>query len=180
MNCPGGLLSVGLWHRVAGVVASDRRRWTPVTGISRSNCGSVRSMSNAPDLLAAAIAAARAALDGVNPRQPEAALPHLREAQVHLSEALDEAMAAAVLTEGATLRQAGTLAGLTENAVGPRLARTSLLAAYRQGDRVTRAGVERARYDLEEGRHKTVPPTAEQQQPLRFRARRQGPPPDRG
>ncbi len=136
---------------------------------------------DAPNPFAAAVEAARSALDDVDPDDPAAALPRLRAAQSHLTEALDEAMAAAVLTEGATLRHAGSLAGLTENAVGPRLARTSLLAAYRQGDRVTRAGVERARYDLEEGRHKTVPPAApEQQQPLRFRARRPGPPPDRG
>ena len=81
--------------------------------------------------------------------------------------------AAAVLTEGSTIRQTATLAGLTENAVGPRLARTSLLAAYREGDRVTRTGVERARYDLEEGRHKVSPPTPDDERPpLRFRARR--------
>ena len=68
---------------------------------------------------------------------------------------------------------AASLAGLTENAVGPRLARTSLLAAYSDGDRVTRTGVERARYDLEEGRHKVVPPAPDQERPpLRFRARR--------
>jgi hypothetical protein len=88
-----------------------------------------------------------------------------REAQIKVTEALDEAMAAAVLTEGSTIRQTATLAGLTENAVGPRLARTSLLAAYRDGDRVTRTGVERARYDLEEGRHKVSPPTPDDERP---------------
>jgi hypothetical protein len=122
------------------------------------------------------VEAARAALAHVDLSDPQAALPHLREAAVKVTEAIDEAMAAALLTEGATIRQAATLAGLTENAVGPRLARTSLLAAYREGDRVTRTGVERARYDLEEGRHKSTPPAeAAQRQPLRFRARRPNP-----
>lgn len=118
--------------------------------------------------------AARAALAHVEPSEPDQALPHLREAQLRVTEAIDEAMAAALLTEGATIRQAATLAGLTENAVGPRLARTSLLAAYSDGERVTRTGVERARYDLEEGRHKAVPSSAPSQ-PLRFRARRPNP-----
>ncbi len=130
-------------------------------------------MSTAPEPLAAAITAARQSLAEANPANPEQALPHLREAQLRVTEALDEAMAAAVLTEGSTLRQAASLAGLTENAVGPRLARTSLLAAYSDGDRVTRTGVERARYDLEEGRHKVAPPAPDQERPpLRFRARR--------
>ncbi len=130
-------------------------------------------MSTAAISLAAAIAAAQHALTTADPADPEQALPHLREAQLKVTEALDEAMAAAVLTEGSTIRQTATLAGLTENAVGPRLARTSLLAAYREGDRVTRTGVERARYDLEEGRHKVSPPTPDDERPpLRFRARR--------
>ena len=130
-------------------------------------------MSTAPEPLAVAITAPQRSLADVDPGDPEQALPHLREAQIKVIEALDEAMAAAVLTEGSTIRQTATLAGLTENAVGPRLARTSLLAAYRDGDRVTRTGVERARYDLEEGRHKVSPPTPDEERPpLRFRARR--------
>ncbi len=129
-------------------------------------------MSTAADPLSAALDAARSALDSVDPAEPEQSLPHLREALAQVTAALDEAMAAAVLTQGASIRQTASLAGLTENAVPPRLARTSLLAAYSQGERVTRVGVERARYDLEEGRHRTAPPT--ESQPLRFRARRAG------
>lgn len=114
---------------------------------------------------------ARAELDQVDPAQPDSALPHLRAAQDHLTTAIDEAMAATILTDGATLRSAGELAGLSENAVGPRLARTKLLGAY--GDeRVTAAGVERARYDLEEGRHRTPEADAPSPAPMRFRARR--------
>lgn len=133
-------------------------------------------MGTAPEPFSDAVEAARAALARVDATDPQAALPHLREAAVKVTGAIDEAMAAALLIEGATIRQAATLAGLTENAVGPRLARTSLLAAYREGDRVTRTGVERARYDVEEGRHKSTPPAeTAQRQPLRFRARRPNP-----
>ncbi len=119
-----------------------------------------------------AVEAARTAIDRVDPESPVAALPLLREAQEHVTRAIDEAMAAAVTTEGTTLRAAGQLAGLTENAVGPRLARTRLLAAYQsESGRVTAAGVERARYDLEEGRHRAPDPAAPPA-PMRFRARR--------
>jgi hypothetical protein len=70
------------------------------------------------------------------------------------------------------LRQAGTLAGLSENAVGPRLARTEDLGAYSsESGRVTSTGVARALYDLELGRHQKA---ADQpgKPALRFRARR--------
>ena len=106
-------------------------------------------------------------------RSPSAieALPVLIEAQQHLGRAVDEAMAAAVLEEGASLRQAGQLAALSENAVGPRLARTARLRAYAtpQG-RVTRTSVERARYDAELGRPSPEPDASPP--PLRFRRRR--------
>src|SRR3954452_24187098 len=118
-----------------------------------------------------AIGAAAAALASADPSAPAAALPLLREAQEHLTVAIDEAMAAVLVTEGGSIRTAGALAGLSENAVGPRLARTRLLAAYgSESGRVTAAGVERARYDLEEGRHRPAPDTPDR--PLRFRARR--------
>ncbi|MDN5796465.1 MAG: hypothetical protein L0H79_12025 [Intrasporangium sp.] len=121
-------------------------------------------------VLADSVRAAEAALGRVDPESPGAALPLLREAQEHVIRAVDEAMAAAVTTEGATIRAAGHLAGLTENAVGPRLARTRLLAAYQSDTgRVTASGVERARYDLEEGRHRTPD---DEPEPMRFRARR--------
>jgi hypothetical protein len=99
------------------------------------------------------------------------ALPALIEAQQDLNRAVDEAMAAAVLEEGASLRQAGQLADLSENAVGPRLARTARLGAYATPEgRVTRISIERARYDAELGRPAPTPenPPA----PLRFRRRR--------
>lgn len=124
-----------------------------------------------PSQIALEITAAEAALREVDPDQPREALPHLRAAQDHLTRAIDEAMATAIVAEGATIRAAGALAGLSENAVGPRLARTTMLAAYGgPSGRVTASGVERARYDLEEGRHRGINP--EQARPLRFRARR--------
>ena len=120
----------------------------------------------------AAIEAATAALARADPSRPTEALPLLRTAQEQVTTAIDETMAAVLLTRGGTLRTAGALAGLSENAVGPRLARTRLLAAYgSEAGRVTAAGVERARYDLEEGRHREVP-EADTPRPLRFRARR--------
>jgi hypothetical protein len=130
--------------------------------------------------IAAAVAAAQGELAAADPSTPEQALPHLRMAQVHVTAALDEAMAAAVIAEGTTIRHAASLAGLSENAVPPRLARTTLLAAYGDGERVTRTGVERARYDLEEGRHKPTDRTdalssgdrdGTPPAPMRFRAR---------
>lgn len=118
-----------------------------------------------------AIAAARDALGRADASRPLDALPLLRAAQEHLTTAVDEAMAAVLVADGETIRTAGALAGLSENAVGPRLARTSLLGAYgSDAGRVTAAGVERARYDLEEGRHRTGPDASGR--PLRFRARR--------
>ncbi len=100
------------------------------------------------------------------------ALPLITEAQERLTRAIDEAMAAAVLEEGTSLRQAGQLANLSENAVGPRLARTSRLMPYATPEgRVTRASVERARYDAELGRPAPTPPE-QAAAPLRFRRRR--------
>lgn len=127
-----------------------------------------------PSPIALAVAAAEEALRHVDPDEAGAALPHLRAAQDHLTRAIDEAMAAAVLAEGSSIRTAGSLAGLSENAVGPRLARTSLLSAYAapDADRVTASGVERARYDLEEGRHRRTDPDTSTPRPMRFRARR--------
>ena len=123
--------------------------------------------------VARALAAARAELDQVDADRPDEALPLLRAAQEHLTVALDEAMAASVV-DGGSLRSVGMLAGLSENAVGPRLAHTRLLRAY--GDdtgRVTASAVVRARYDMEQGRHREeAEPGAEQPKPMRFRARR--------
>ncbi|HET8986970.1 MAG TPA: hypothetical protein VFN43_00530 [Humibacillus sp.] len=121
----------------------------------------------------AAIRAAASALAATDPAAPAAALPLLREAQQHLTVAIDEAMAAVLVTEGGSIRTTGALAGLSENAVGPRLARTRLLAAYgTESGRDTAAGVERARYDLEEGRHRDGADLPDHPTPMRFRARR--------
>ena len=135
-------------------------------------------MTDQPDPrapLTRAIDEASSALSLVDPSDPTSALPALRAAQDALTTAIDEAMAAAVLTEGETLRSAGVLAGLSENAVGPRLARTSLLAAYGsdagKGVRVTASGVERARYDVEQGRHRPLP-ADEERRSMRFTPRR--------
>ena len=125
-----------------------------------------------PDPIGSAVERAREALAAADPGDPATALPRLREAQEHLTAAIDEAMAAAVV-EGETLRAAGQLAGLSENAVGPRLARTRTLAAYQSEEgRVTAAGVERARYDVEQGRHQPLAPGAAPPTPMRFRPRR--------
>jgi hypothetical protein len=131
-------------------------------------------VNDTADPVSSSVHLAREALERADTDDPATALPLLRAAQDHLTAAIDEAMAAAVVTEGETLRSAGQLAGLSENAVGPRLARTSLLAAYQSDSgRVTASGVERARYDVEQGRHKPgadpdgVPPA-----PMRFRPRR--------
>jgi hypothetical protein len=123
--------------------------------------------------IADAVRAAFTALAAADPAVPRSALPLLRVAQQHLTLAIDEAMAAVLVTEGGSIRTTGALAGLSENAVGPRLARTRLLAAYGSTTgRVTAAGVERARYDLEEGRHRDGSDLPEPPAPMRFRARR--------
>jgi len=128
------------------------------------------------ETIRAAIDAASVALasaDAVIQEAPSAALPLLRAAQEHVTTAIDEAMAAVLVAEGGTIRTTGALAGLSENAVGPRLARTRLLAAYgSESGRVTAAGVERARYDLEEGRHREAADLPDGPKPMRFRARR--------
>jgi hypothetical protein len=119
--------------------------------------------------------AVRRALDAAQQLMTEGqdsvgALPYLREAADRLTELIDESMAAAVLTGQASLRSAGAQAGLTENAVGPRLARTLALGAYADDrGRVTAAGVERARYDLESGVPKQP---AAAPAPMRFKPRR--------
>lgn len=123
--------------------------------------------------LAQSLERARAALDDVDPMSPSSALPLLREAAEHVTEAIDEALTAVILAEGATIRSAGALAGLSENAVGPRLARTRDLGAYSADTgRVTAKGVERALYDLERGSHQPAEPGRETTAPMRFRARR--------
>src|SRR4051794_38235181 len=118
-----------------------------------------------------AVTAAQEALGRLDPARPSEALPHRREASERLAEAIDEAMAAVILEEGGSIRAAGALAGLSENAVGPRLARTAPLAAYTaESGRGTAKGGERALYDLERGHVAHEDDAA--RPPLRVRARR--------
>jgi len=117
--------------------------------------------------------AVRAALDRASGLDAEEALPHLREAAEQLTGLIDESLAEAVLTGTATLRSAGARAGLSENAVGPRLARTRTLAPYaNDGGRVTAAGIERAKYDHETGTAPPTPPEDRAAPPMRFKPRR--------
>ena len=114
--------------------------------------------------------AVRQALDAAVGLEADEALPHLRAAADQLTALIDESMAEALIAGKASLRSAGASAGLTENAVPPRLARTQLLGAYANEDgRVTAAAVERAKYDHEEGTPKPAPAPAA---PLRFKPRR--------
>lgn len=113
--------------------------------------------------------AVRADLTAAEGQEPTGALPLLRSAADRLTRLIDDTMAEAVLSGSASLRSAGAQAGLSENAVGPRLARTPSLAAYaNEAGRVTAASVQRARYDRETGTARPIPPA----EPLRFRPRR--------
>ncbi|WP_207947650.1 hypothetical protein [Occultella glacieicola] len=121
--------------------------------------------------LQSALERTRAELDACDPSSAATSLPHLRAAVGHLADAVDEAMAMAVLEEGTSLRAAGALAGLSENAVPPRLGRTAALASYRDASgRVSARGVERARYDVERGDYSPAPEA--EREPMRFRPRR--------
>ncbi|GAA1786208.1 MAG: hypothetical protein LCH77_16135 [Actinobacteria bacterium] len=118
----------------------------------------------------------REALDAAEAASAAAALPHLRVVAEEVTGLIDEALASAVLYESNSLRAAGAAAGLTENAVGPRLARTRALAAYaNEAGRVTAEGVRRAQYDAESLdvaalRSTASPPKTPQ--PMRFKPRR--------
>jgi IS5 family transposase len=131
-------------------------------------------MATGDDALRDALRDVHLALTRVDPDSPADALPHLRAAQVRLTTAIDEAMALAIVEHGASIRQAGALAGLSENSVPPRLAFTDALAPYSDGSgRVSARAVERARYDRERG----LPPAAAavpapSRPPMAFRRRR--------
>jgi hypothetical protein len=113
----------------------------------------------------------RRSLDAAAHLEPDEALPYLREAADRLTRLIDESMAQAVLSGRASLRSAGLRAGLTENAVGPRLARTQALGAYADvKGRVTASAVERARFEQEIGTPRPAP--SEPPKPMRFRPRR--------
>ncbi len=87
-----------------------------------------------------------------------------------VGELLDEQLARAVVDDEMSLAAAGKSAGLTENAVGPRLANTARLAPYAtSGNRVTAEDVKRARSD----KHARTPlPPAAASEPMRFKPRR--------
>lgn len=114
----------------------------------------------------------RTELDRAEAADASTALTHLRAVLDIVSELIDEQLVRAVLDEEMSLRSAGAKAGLTENAVGPRLARSPLLAGYARDGRVTAGEVKRARYDREIG----VPPPPASQIPeshqMRFKPRR--------
>lgn len=97
-------------------------------------------------------------------------LQHLRSVLTEVGQLLDERLASAVVDDELSLAAAGKHAGLTENAVGPRLANTSRLAPYATTEgRVTAEDVKRAR------RHKharTPLPPASPAEPMRFKPRR--------
>lgn len=131
-------------------------------------------MAGSESVLIEALSDVQGALARVDPASPADALPHLREAQLRLTTAIDEAMALAIVEQGASIRQAGALAGLSENSVPPRLAMTDALAPYSdESGRVSARAVERARYDRERG----LPPApaaapAPPRPPMAFRRRR--------
>jgi hypothetical protein len=103
---------------------------------------------------------------------PADALPHLRTAADRLTDLIDDTMARALVTGRSSLRSVGAGVGLSENAVGPRIARTPMLAPYaNESGRVTASGVERARYDHETGRTPEAGPEPESRPPMRFRPR---------
>jgi hypothetical protein len=97
-------------------------------------------------------------------------LQHLRSVLTEVGRLLDEQLASAVVDDELSLAAAGKHAGLTENAVGPRLANTARLAPYATTEgRVTAEDVKRAR------QHKytqTPLPPAAASEPMRFKPRR--------
>jgi hypothetical protein len=99
-----------------------------------------------------------------------ATLQHLRLVLTKVGQLLDEQLASAVVDDEMSIAAAGKSAGLTENAVGPRLANTSRLAPYATtGGRVTAEDVKRARNDKWAN---TQRPPAAAPEPMRFKPRR--------
>lgn len=102
------------------------------------------------------------------------ALQHLRAVLTETGRLLDEVLASAVVDDELSIAAAGKSAGLTENAVGPRLANTARLAPYASGQgRITAEDVKRARRHKYEG--KSLPPVAPPE-PMRFKPRRKSNP----
>jgi len=115
----------------------------------------------------------RDALGRAESASPSQALEHLRTVLDEVGELLDEQLSHAVLDEEISLRSAGAKAGLTENAVGPRLAHTPLLKPYARPDgRVTAKEIQRARYDKKTGVPAPPTDTSPDRPPMRFKPRR--------
>ena len=98
------------------------------------------------------------------------ALQHLRSALTEVGLLLDEQLVRAVVDDEMSIAAAGKSAGLTENAVGPRLASTPRHNPYvTRGARITAEDVKRARND----KHARTPlPPAAPAEPMRFKPRR--------
>jgi hypothetical protein len=102
---------------------------------------------------------------------PATALTHLRAVLDDVGGLIDETLADAVVDAELSLRAAAEKAGLTENAIGPRLATTAKLAGYAADGRVNAKGVIRARYDKETGIAPPPAPTPDAK-PMQFKRRR--------
>ncbi|TXH10718.1 MAG: hypothetical protein E6R04_04465 [Spirochaetes bacterium] len=99
-------------------------------------------MSKKWDDIVKAVDAARLAAD------PAETLSNLRSARDSLDELINDTMADALVNDGVSIRSVASMAGFSENTVGPRLAQSSVLASYARDDgRITSAEVHRARYD---------------------------------
>lgn len=106
---------------------------------------------------------------------PPTALEHLRIVLEEVSALLDEQLAHAVVDGELSLRSAAKKVGLTENAVGPRLGNTSMLAPYARPDgRVTAKEIQQARYDKKSGLPAPTAPASPSSTPtpMRFKPRR--------
>lgn len=98
------------------------------------------------------------------------ALQQLRSVLVNVGQLIDEQLAVAVVDDELSIAAAGKNAGLSENAVGPRLANTPRLAPYvTSGGRITAEDIKQARRDKYVG--KPLPPV-QPAQPMRFKPRR--------
>lgn len=100
----------------------------------------------------------------------DVALQHLRSVLTDVGQLLDDQLARAVVDDEMSIAAAGKSAGLTENAVGPRLASTPRLNPYvTSGNRITAEDVKRARND----KHARTPlPPSPPAEPMRFKPRR--------
>ncbi|WP_428342358.1 hypothetical protein [Mycobacterium sp.] len=101
-------------------------------------------------------------------------LQHLRSILNEVGQLLDEQLANAVVDDELSIAAAGKHAGLTENAVGPRLANTARLGPYStSAGRVKAEDVKRARQD----KYARQPlPQAAAAEPMRFKPRRKANP----